>query len=156
MNLRPLALALALAVTTLGAAVPQTADACGGYETPEAGVYRAVARHFQALDAHDRAAVLAVWRPGATVVTEGTPVRVEPIERAATRWVAAKGPVTFHVADVQASEDSAVAHVAVELDGQHIEETLVFAPTDAGQWVIAGETSRTVGTHARVRAALPK
>ena len=27
---------------------------------------------------------------------------------------------------------------------------------NAGQWVIAGKTSRTVGTHARVRAALPK
>ncbi len=156
MNLRPLALALALAVTALGSAIPQTADACGGYETPEASVYRAVARHFQALDARDRAAVLAVWKPGATVVTEGTPVLVEPIERAATRWVAAKGPVVFHVADVEATGDSAVAYVAVEFDGQNIEETLEFAPNDAGQWVIAGQTSRTVGTHARVSAVLPK
>lgn len=158
MNLRPLALALALAVTTLGSAIPQTADACGDYQTPEVGVQRALSRHFSALGAHDRGALLAAWRPGSTVVSGGAPVLVEPVERAASRWLTAKGPVSFHVTEVQASEDAAVAYVDVVFDGRRVVDTVLLAPTDAGQWQITGKSSRPVDAEARgaapVRAAL--
>jgi hypothetical protein len=98
-----------------------------------------------------------VWRPGATVVSGGAPALVEPVERAASRWVTAKGPVTFHVAEVQASEDAAVAYVDVVFDGRRVVDTVLLAPTDAGQWQITGKASRPADPPARptaVRAAL--
>lgn len=137
MNLRPFALVLALSAITASQTIASNAGACGT-PLPE----DTIASHYEALNAHDRARVLAQWNENATVVSLGEPPLIEPIDRAATRWVQTKAPVTFHVDKIDETERTATAHVTVVFEGRRIEDTLLLTSAPSGRWRIAGKTSR--------------
>lgn len=141
MNLRPFALFLSVVGMTLSQAA--TADACGVPEPQDT-----ITRHFDALNSHDRARVLAQWNQGAPVVTLGAPTLIEPIERVATRWVQAKESTTFHVDKLEEGENTATAYVTVTAGGKTFSDTILLTSTH-GAWRIAGITV------ARVKAASP-
>ncbi len=144
MNARPLAFAIALATCALGTSIASPADACGQVTTADR-VEWVLSDHFAALNAHDRTRLLALWNENATVVSVGEPTLVEPIDRAATRWLTAKKPVTFEIAGIDAGDHTATAHVNVVFDGKKLSDTVLFKETTKGTWQIAGKSSRAVG-----------
>jgi hypothetical protein len=69
---------------------------------------------------------------------------VEPVERAATRWVAAKQPVTFQVESVEVTGRTASALVNVVFEGVKHEDRMLLASQDDRSWRIVGKSSRPV------------
>ena len=141
MNLRSLAILASFAVISL---VQSSADACGVPQPEDT-----IARHFDALNAHDRARLLSQWNDGATVVSLGDPMLIEPVSTAASRWVQTKEPVTFHVDKIDEGEGTATAHVTVNFEGRKLEDTMLLTSVH-GAWHIAGKTSRVIQTTGRV------
>lgn len=144
MHTRPIAAALALALGALGTTLAPPADACGPVSV-EDRVEWIVQDHFAAINAHDRDRLLSLWNEHATVVSEGEPTLVEPIDRAATRWLTAKRPVTFEIASVEPGDHSAIAHVNVVFDGKKLADTILFKETGRNTWQMAGKSSRPRG-----------
>jgi hypothetical protein len=141
MNLRSLAILASFAVVAL---TQSAADACGVPEPEDT-----IARHFNALNAHDRTRLLSQWNDGATVVSLGDPMLIEPVSTAASRWVQTKEPVTFHVDKIDEGEGTATAHVTVNFEGRKLEDTMLLTAAH-GTWHIAGKTSRVIQTTGRV------
>ena len=130
------------AVTALGlaaaAASAAPARACGPV-TAEDWQDMAVERHFAALNAHDREALLAAWAPGGTVLSRQVggyvPVRVETVDQAADRWLAVRAPIQFEVVALEPhGAELAVARVRVTQNGQQHQEELVLRGTARKPW----------------------
>jgi hypothetical protein len=152
MNLRPFVFVLATAASALClTSSPRTADACG-MPSPEEAVMGVVSSHFDALNAHDRDRMLSVWKDEATVVSVGDPTLVEPVGQAATRWLAAKQPVTFKIESIQATDKTATARVSVVFEGRKLEDTMLLTPVGRGMFRIAAKSSRPLEATRDVRA----
>lgn len=117
--MKTIALFVAFAAVTLSQSVVHACCA-----PPES----AISAHFRALNRHDRTGMLNHWNENAIVVSVGKPTTIEPIDRAATRWMKESRTFTFHVdkIDESSDEDTATAHVSVTADGKKLEDTILL------------------------------
>jgi hypothetical protein len=151
MKARIFALIVTLGIGAASTTVSEAADACGPIN-PSDQVTWVIQDHFNALNAHDRARLLSVWKENASVVSEGPPMVIEPIEQAATRWLAAKHPVTFEVGSIEVHERNAIAHVNVVFEGRQLADTIYFKENANNTWQIAGKSSRDLHPATRATA----